>query len=169
MALFWPRSIPCLHPLASPSMAKIFGCHVSHTYRSCAHRTGSSSLTSTLVAEVPLGSYPTVPTYGWRITTTAVFLNLSEPINLLSLHQPWQIQRNKLQSILWRIKGKYMTSFRIFVLSCTVVALAAVGGAQVNVTTWHYDVGRTGQNNAETTLTTTLVSNPQTFGKICGL
>ncbi|MGA2697583.1 MAG: hypothetical protein ABSE92_16080 [Terriglobales bacterium] len=62
-----------------------------------------------------------------------------------------------------------MTSFRIFVLSCTVVALAAVGGAQVNVTTWHYDVGRTGQNNAETTLTTTLVSNPQTFGKICGL
>jgi len=37
----------------------------------------------------------------------------------------------------------------------------------VCVTTWHNDNLRTGQNTNETTLTTSLVGNPNSFGKIC--
>lgn len=63
-----------------------------------------------------------------------------------------------------------MSSSRNFVLLAAVMlALATFSLAQVNVTTWHYDVGRTGQNNSETTLTTAIVSSPETFGKICGI
>jgi hypothetical protein len=38
--------------------------------------------------------------------------------------------------------------------------------AQVNVTKWHNDIGRTGQNTSETTLTQSNVSENK-FGKIC--
>jgi hypothetical protein len=39
--------------------------------------------------------------------------------------------------------------------------------AQTSVLTWHNDNWRTGQNNQETTLTTTLVGNKNQFGKVC--
>jgi hypothetical protein len=35
------------------------------------------------------------------------------------------------------------------------------------VTTWHNDIGRTGQNISEGTLTTTLVGNQAIFGRKC--
>src|SRR5579872_5975973 len=41
-------------------------------------------------------------------------------------------------------------------------------GQTVNVTTWHNDNWRTGQNTSETTLTTTLVGDPTKFGRIWG-
>jgi hypothetical protein len=52
-----------------------------------------------------------------------------------------------------------------------IILLAIVFGsillnAQVNVTTWHNDIGRTGQNKSETSLTPTSV-NKNGFGKIC--
>jgi hypothetical protein len=40
-------------------------------------------------------------------------------------------------------------------------------GGGVCVTTWHNDNLRTGQNTAESQLTTALVGNPDNFGKIC--
>lgn len=40
-------------------------------------------------------------------------------------------------------------------------------GQSVNVTTWHNDIGRTGQNTSETALTTALVGNDTKFGKVC--
>jgi hypothetical protein len=47
------------------------------------------------------------------------------------------------------------------------VGIAAVPGftQSVNVTTWHNDVGRTGQNTNEVTLTTSI--NKNNFGKLC--
>jgi len=47
-----------------------------------------------------------------------------------------------------------------------VLLSAATSRAQVNVTTWHNDIGRTGQNTEEKTLTSSNVSK-NTFGKIC--
>lgn len=46
------------------------------------------------------------------------------------------------------------------------VLTGAYSRAQVNVTTWHNDIGRTGQNTVETILTTANV-NKTTFGKVC--
>src|SRR5580698_6076520 len=56
-------------------------------------------------------------------------------------------------------------------LTALIVALAfspAISQAQVNVTTWHNDNWRTGQNVDETSLTPTTVA-PSAFGKICSV
>ena len=56
-------------------------------------------------------------------------------------------------------------------LTALIVALAfspAILQAQVNVTTWHNDNWRTGQNVEETSLTPTTVA-PSAFGKICSV
>lgn len=47
-----------------------------------------------------------------------------------------------------------------------IVLSAATSRAQVNVTTWHNDIGRTGQNTQEKTLTPSNVTK-NSFGKIC--
>ncbi len=62
------------------------------------------------------------------------------------------------------------------VIRASLVGLLLLGGAstvsipansQVNVVTWHNDVGRTGQNTSETALTQAKVSDDITFGKVC--
>jgi hypothetical protein len=47
------------------------------------------------------------------------------------------------------------------------MVLAAPSRAQVNVTTWHNDLWRTGQNLNESTLTPSNVGSVNTFGKLC--
>ena len=47
-----------------------------------------------------------------------------------------------------------------------IVFGTAISRAQMNVTTWHNDVGRTGQNIEEKVLTPSNVTK-NTFGKIC--
>ena len=54
---------------------------------------------------------------------------------------------------------------KLFVLF-TVAFDPLLLSSQVNVTTWHNDIGRTGQNTSETSLTPTTV-NKTGFGKIC--
>src|ERR1700730_4715407 len=58
---------------------------------------------------------------------------------------------------------------RLVVALAAIVISSANSGAQVkvNVTTWHNDIGRTGQNTNEPTLTTVLVGDKTKFGRIC--
>ena len=53
------------------------------------------------------------------------------------------------------------------IVSAFWLVAAAASLAQVNVTTWHNDTARTGQNVNETVLTRTLVDSANTFGKLC--
>src|SRR5271167_2050054 len=52
-----------------------------------------------------------------------------------------------------------------------LLPVVALGGlplkGQVNVTTWHNDNARTGQNTYETVLTRDLVGNKNSFGRLC--
>jgi hypothetical protein len=57
---------------------------------------------------------------------------------------------------------------RSSVLFCLVLVMGSASlHAQVEVTTWHNDIARTGQNTSETTLTHGLVGNINTFGRLC--
>ena len=61
----------------------------------------------------------------------------------------------------------------LVVFSLAIILGSALASAQVQctqgvcVTTWHNDIGRTGQNISEGTLTTTLVGNQAIFGRKC--
>jgi hypothetical protein len=54
---------------------------------------------------------------------------------------------------------------RLLPVAAAAVATAMASAGSVNVTTWRYDMGRTGQNLTETTLTPSNV-NATTFGKL---
>ena len=55
---------------------------------------------------------------------------------------------------------------KLIVVFAAALVLVPLNAQTVNVTTWHNDIGRTGQNTSETTLTPTSV-NKTGFGKIC--
>ena len=63
--------------------------------------------------------------------------------------------------------------FAVFFLAVTLGSASSAAQVQcttgVCVTTWHNDNWRTSQNTNETTLTTTLVSDPTIFGKKCSV
>jgi hypothetical protein len=58
----------------------------------------------------------------------------------------------------------FLTS--VFLAMTVGSGVLAAQSVTVNVTTWHNDIGRTGQNTNETVLTTSNVA-PPTFGKLC--
>jgi hypothetical protein len=58
-------------------------------------------------------------------------------------------------------------SLRAQLLVLAIAVVPNASRAQVNVTTWHNDNARTGQNLNETTLTRNLVGSVNTFGKLC--
>ena len=67
---------------------------------------------------------------------------------------PWRGQTTK-SSLITKLFVRFAVAFDPLLLS-----------SQVNVTTWHNDIGRTGQNTSETSLAPTTV-NKTGFGKIC--
>jgi hypothetical protein len=62
-----------------------------------------------------------------------------------------------------------VTKSRVSRLSALLALVlgATLSQAQVNVATWHNDNGRTGENTHETVLTRALVSNKNSFGRLC--
>jgi hypothetical protein len=65
-----------------------------------------------------------------------------------------------------RLRGTRIHAFLTTVFLGMTVSSHVLAAQSVNVTTWHNDIGRTGQNTNETVLTTSNVA-PATFGKLC--
>jgi hypothetical protein len=65
-----------------------------------------------------------------------------------------------------RLRGTGTHALLTTVFLAMTVSSGVLAAQSVNVTTWHNDIGRTGQNTNETVLTTSNVA-PATFGKLC--
>ena len=65
-----------------------------------------------------------------------------------------------------RFRDTGIHAFLTTVFLATTVSSGFLTAQSVNVTTWHNDIGRTGQNTNETALNTSNVA-PATFGRFC--
>lgn len=65
-----------------------------------------------------------------------------------------------------RFRDTGIHAFLTTVFLAMTVSSGFLAAQSVNVTTWHNDIGRTGQNTSETAMNTSNVA-PATFGKLC--